>query len=201
MPTGYTHAIEKGIDFRTFALQCARAFGALIEMRDDPMDAPIPREFKPSTHNAEALNKAAAELLRLQSLSVEQCNDEAMLDWITVARSRDEAIAKAEELRKKYVAMLATVNQWEPPTGDHSGLKRFMQEQIESSINGDCSTSYWREMAMPPTDPEAWRDGKVAKIVRDMEYHSKADREERERTAERNEWIKALLASLPGVRA
>ena len=36
MATGYTHAIEKGISFETFALTCARAFGACINLRDEP---------------------------------------------------------------------------------------------------------------------------------------------------------------------
>jgi hypothetical protein len=32
MPTGYTSAIADGIEFKDFALRCARAFGALVEL-------------------------------------------------------------------------------------------------------------------------------------------------------------------------
>lgn len=51
MPTGYTAAVCDGkiTEFPAFALQCARAFGALITMRDDAMNAPIPEEIKPDT--------------------------------------------------------------------------------------------------------------------------------------------------------
>ncbi len=59
MPTGYTAAVQNGTvtRFADFAMNCARAFGALVELRDE-MDAPIPDTFKPSTHHSESLKKA-----------------------------------------------------------------------------------------------------------------------------------------------
>lgn len=51
MPTGYTNRIQNGeiTEFKDFALACARAFGALISMRDDALDAPMPAEILPDT--------------------------------------------------------------------------------------------------------------------------------------------------------
>ena len=60
MPTGYTSKIADGIGFKDFALSCARAFGACIEMRDDPSDKPIPNEFKPNDYHKKRM--AAAKL-------------------------------------------------------------------------------------------------------------------------------------------
>lgn len=54
MPTGYTHKIKDGMTFKEYALRCARNFGALMDMRDDPMDAPIPI-FTPSGYHEEKL--------------------------------------------------------------------------------------------------------------------------------------------------
>ena len=61
MPTGYTHDIPAGITFRQFALNCARAFGANIAMRDDPADKPI-EVYEPSDYSAKAITKATNEL-------------------------------------------------------------------------------------------------------------------------------------------
>ena len=47
MPTGYTAPIKDGISFNDFMWGCARAFGALIMMRDDPPGTPIPERFEP----------------------------------------------------------------------------------------------------------------------------------------------------------
>jgi hypothetical protein len=49
MPTGYTAPIADGMTFEQFALGCARAFGALVTMRDEPSDAPIPERLEPDT--------------------------------------------------------------------------------------------------------------------------------------------------------
>ena len=68
MPTGYTaELMEKGEPFNRFVMRCARAFGALIDLRDAQMDAPIPEKFEPSDYHVKALAKALAELERLDA--------------------------------------------------------------------------------------------------------------------------------------
>ncbi len=62
MPTGYTADIAKGITFQQYAWSCARAFGALVMMRDEPSDAPIPEAFTPSDYHVKALAEARAKL-------------------------------------------------------------------------------------------------------------------------------------------
>ena len=59
MPTGYTDRIYRGVEtsFRTFMLECARGFGALVHLRDEP-GAPIPDVIPPSDYYAVALAKA-----------------------------------------------------------------------------------------------------------------------------------------------
>ena len=66
----YTYElVDKKLTFPQFAMRCARAFGALIEMRDDSMDAPIPDEFSPSDYHVKAKAKAEETLKRLRSIS------------------------------------------------------------------------------------------------------------------------------------
>lgn len=70
MPTGYTaDLMEKGMEFKPFVLQCARAFGALITMRDDSLDAPIPEKFEPDDYHIKKLAEAIQEQKRLQSMT------------------------------------------------------------------------------------------------------------------------------------
>ena len=42
MPTGYTAIIEDdpNCTFEQYLMRCARAFGATVTMRDDPLDKP-----------------------------------------------------------------------------------------------------------------------------------------------------------------
>ena len=62
MPTGYTAPIyegEENFTFKKFAMRCARNFGALIEMRGEPLDAEIDFDkcFQPSDYYKKALER------------------------------------------------------------------------------------------------------------------------------------------------
>lgn len=120
MPTGYTADIANDISFEQFVWRCARGMGALIMMRDDPYDAPVPEEFKPSTYNAEALKEAQARLTALRSMTPEQVKVAAEEAYVAEIERWNEHRDEKQSLRKKYDAMLAKVRAWEPPLdGSH----------------------------------------------------------------------------------
>ena len=69
MPTEYTHYIKDGISFKEFALKCARAFGACITMKEDPMDVEIPK-FKPDTYYHKRLKATLKKWKELDNITV-----------------------------------------------------------------------------------------------------------------------------------
>lgn len=195
MPTGYTHPVQTGevADFPTFAMRCARAFGALIEMRDDPMDASIPDEFTPSPFYAERLKEAEARLVELRQMTP----DEIRAAWSEAVdeavRHRDEYRERKATERRRYMAMLAKVEAWEPPTDEHVGLKEFMVKQLWDSIKLDCGD--W----LPSVDlgtPDEWWRGQVAAAERDIARYRKELAAEKERAEARTRWVRQLRASL-----
>lgn len=194
MPTGYTAPIKDGISFRQYALNCARAFGALVLMRDDPADAPIPERFEPSTWNADRLQEASERLTQLRLMSLADTEREALAAHTEALRSYNERKAEREELRGKYEAMLAQVVAWQAPTADHVEYKKFMETQIRESIDFDC-----REYEDAPTlqSGAEWLAAAIKKAEWDVQYHTREDSKERERTEGRNAWVKALRDSLP----
>lgn len=194
MPTGYTADIAKGIMFKQFAMNCARAFGALVLMRDDPADAPIPEKFEPSDYHVKALAEARAELARLESMGEGMASVAAIKEWEANDSARRVRMAERDELRRKYNAMLAEARAWNPPTPDHVGMRDFMVEQINESIKFDCSSRYDTPEIL--LDGNAWLAQKRAAAMRDVEYHSQENAKEIARAAERTEWVKALRFSL-----
>lgn len=208
MPTGYTAAVADGkiTDLPAFALRCARAFGATVDMRDDNMDAPIPERFEPSGSYRRFAALATDRLLWLQGLSpieaqraMQQEHSAAMAAW------RERSIEDAKT-RVRYQAMLDAVTAWNPPGQDHLRLKDFMLEQIQTSIKHDCGGEYNR-MPRLKRWPEWLRD-KKAETIRAIERHNTADLEELDRVEKRNIWMRQLRASLlcptnttPGGRA
>jgi hypothetical protein len=195
MPTGYTAAIADGITFEQFALGCARAFGALVLMRDDPADAPIPDEFQPSDYHTKALAAARAELLRIERLTVPQARDELAAEWANTEKDRVRRLEEMADLRCKYERMLAAAKAWNAPTSEHEGMRKFMIEQIEESIRFDCGGNYYDTPAAKLELPD-WLATKKANAKKDIDYHEREYAKEVERTNQRTAWVKALRASL-----
>lgn len=198
MPTGYTHGVQTGAitKFDDFAWQCARAFGALVLLRDD-MDAPIPEEFQPSDYHAKAIEAARAELVRLEAMTPEDANAEARRLYEQSAREYEGRVERKAAERHRYEAMLDKVRAWVPPSSDHVGMKDFMIKQLVESIDFDCNGTYDGRMKFQTGDE--WRASAIKEARRSVEYHAAEHAKEVERTESRNRWIKQLRESLRGV--
>lgn len=204
MPTGYTADIYEGkeVSFPDFVMDCARAFGALITMRDDPRDAPIPDEFQPNDYHLREHETALRNLAEAKAWTEDQATEYAEVAYVEAHGAWVEHQLTAKERGERYEAMLAQVQAWEPPTPDHQGLKDFMVEQLESSIKHDADLTdleRWYPEPRQHTGPE-WRQDRIAKAERDIEYHAAEWLKEVERAQQRTEWVWALRHSL-GVSA
>lgn len=195
MPTGYTAAVKDGAvtALPEFAMGCARAFGALIMMRDEPADAPIP-EFQPSDFNAKALEAAIARQAALKEMDPSACEEAALKAYNAQCTSRASEIRERTADRERYESMLEQVKGWEPPTNDHQRFKAFMVEQLQESIKFDCGEYPMSELVH--LTGAQWLAGELQHAQRDIDYHKKAHAEEVERTNGRNAWVKALRESL-----
>lgn len=194
MPTGYTYPVSEQDDFpfEEFVWSCARGFGALVLMRDDPQDAPIP-EFEPDDFYATRAAELRKELAQLAGMSPEAKREGADAayrhDLAFYEKLRDEKLAK----RRRYECMLAKVRDWKPPTCDHAELKRFMADQLEKSIEFDC----YEPEKPKAMDPDAWWEQKVAQTKSSLERAEQSQSDEIQRTKGRNAWVQALNDSVP----
>jgi hypothetical protein len=196
MPTGYTAAIKDGITFNQYVLTCARAFGALIMMRDDPMDAAIPDKFEPESYLFEWVETAKAEVLRIEGLSIDECRAEAKKEYDTALAYRERGIREATDLRAKYNAMLEVTRAWIPPSPDHVGLKDFMIKQIEESIEWDCSTEYY-ERDVPALKPwEQWQREALVQARRSLANKEETLNKSILAAESRTKWVRQLRESL-----
>src|SRR5665213_2401224 len=104
MPTGYTSKLYEGKDqsFNEFVMRCARAFGALITMRDDPSDAPIPDEFTADSYYSERIATTTRELAEVSAWTQTQ--------GINAANASYAAAVESWNQRRIKQAALATRN-------------------------------------------------------------------------------------------
>ena len=196
MPTGYTASIKGGIDFKTFALDCARAFGACVTLRDEPAGGDrIPAVFEPSEYHLKAAEAARSELAALETMGTSELESKATKEWENSEMHRQERLAEKRKLRGAYESMLSKVNSWTPPTMEHDGLKVFMQKQIRESIEWDCNEHYDITPAARVTGSE-WATKRRAKLALDIEYHEREHAAEVSRAEGRTAWVRALRDSL-----
>lgn len=196
MATSYTAPLNDGkaITFEQFVLRCSRAFGALISMRDERLDAPIPTKIEPHTdYYKHSLTRSKRALTRVRAMNTEQARRAALAEWKREQKRRVERILNANDVRYRYQQMLEKVRGWQPPTADHEGLKAFMIEQLESSIDFDTRPQKPLDKPMSAT---AWKKRQIAHLERDIAYSQERLEGELARAAARTGYIQDLLTSL-----
>lgn len=196
MPTAYTAKLmEEGQSFPAFVMTCARAFGALITMRDDPLDAEIPENFKPSNYHVERLSAAKADLARLEKMGDAERVAFGKLKRDQEIEARRAHLDKDRSQNDRLDEARAQVEKWEPPTPEHVGLKDFMLEQINISRHDLSWAEKYLAEAAAKTPAQYYADA-VAGAKRQVEWHTEEQEKEAARARERTEWVKALRESL-----
>jgi hypothetical protein len=201
MPTGYTAAIADDITFDDFVMSCARGIGALVMMRDEPANAPIPERFEPSDYHTKKIAEVTAALGRLADMTDAEAEQSACDAYAAAITAQAAAIHRNDTLREKYNAMLAKVEAWQSPSDDHEWLKKFMVVQIMSSIDFDCNNRYYRDQKHAKLTGAEWRAQEEAKARKDIAYHEAENAKEIERTEARNTWLRQLRESLKPTNA
>jgi hypothetical protein len=196
MSTGYTHNVMDGkiTEFSEFALQCARAFRALITMRDDPQNATIPDEFKPEPYYQEKLAGAKEHMLTLQTMLPEQREIDCKKDYEEQVASKAKYKARAVLENERLEAMEKQVLAWVPPSAKHIEMKNFMLDQIEISKN-DLSY-YDRYDKIEKKTSKEWYYEQFEKAQKDIGYYAAEWEKEVERAKSRTLWVKQLRESL-----
>jgi hypothetical protein len=196
MPTGYTAAVGDGTitDFTEYALQCARAFGACVTLRDEPLGSEIP-EFEASDYNAKKLAEAEKALSDFLAMTEPERRELHAAEHTKNIEAAEQGIAQKTEQRERYEAMLEKAKLFRSPSPEHTEYATFLVSQLEESIGWDCDTSYYEKLQRPVPFAE-WKSKKIKDLSRDFEYHTKGHQEELERTASRNKWVRQLKEAL-----
>lgn len=163
-------------------------------MRDEPHGAPIPKKFEVSTYHAKELEKAHETLKQITSRTEEDWY-QAWHNYIKVVQAKQlQFKERNESTAHKYNAILKQVQDWLPPTPDHQGLKEFMVEQIQSSLEFDCISDKYAPKAL---GFDEWKEMERSSALRDVDYHTREWEAEKRRVAGRNKWLEQLRESVP----
>jgi hypothetical protein len=196
MPTGYTEIIstKPEVTFEEFALRCARAFGALIMLRDESIDASLPQKIEATDYHLRKGAEAEKWLATVREMSPDECERQAARQFEKADVDWRKSEAERKALGERYRAMIAKVMAWNPPTPDHQGLKQFMLQQLRESLEWDAKS--YPELRPKRLSGADWLSEEMAKARRDIAYHAEEYQSEVKRAADRNEWLQKLRQSL-----
>lgn len=197
MPTGYTAFIgdNNDVDVKQFMLNCSRAFGALIHMRDDSMKKEIHLpEVDP--YYSDRLTEALENHQAFIKLSEDEVR--AMyIEELSENKKKEEAYElEKKKLKAKYEIYLNAIIRWEPPTPDHNEYKNFMIDQITESIDFDCKSYsvYTIDISF-----EEWYDNKLDSLTRNVDYYGQEFDKHQKKILGARKWIKTLMESIENV--
>jgi hypothetical protein len=198
MPTGYTSYIyDGGKDFTKFAINCARAFGALVNMRDEPNDAQIPEEIVSDSYHTLALAKAKKELKKLEKLSVYEASIKASKEHESIIKEAKKQIALIESRKKRYEYMLKKAEEYVSPSPEHDTYKEFMIQQIKSSLEFDCDNSFYvSDLRNKKLTGKEWLKNNISLYKGTIKYHEVCVVKENENAKKKTAWLKNLRISL-----
>lgn len=203
MPTGYTAGILNGeiTTFPQFAKQCMRNFGAMIHLRDEPLN----KEYEPripSDYYNNNINLAKANLEKYNILSDCEIIEMVKLELEESKTYHLTAIETNKHNLKILEDMLKEVNLFVPPTETHVNFKTFMASQLTCTIDFDCNGRYHIdelisiERKLSNLDAKNLRIELIEKTNNELIYVQKNYAEELKRCEDSNEWALQILGCL-----
>lgn len=194
MPTGYTAILgeKDSVSLKEFVYICSHAFVY------DSSGVDLPKKLEPSDYYIQRIKECLGELEKINHLYPHEAKEEEIKE----REKRDEEIKKyisdKKLLRRKYESMRHEVNAWTPPSDEHTGLKKFMIEQLNKSIDFDCDYSYYKPLQV--LSGEEWISKKQQELQKSLKYYEDESMKEFERIKQHNNWIQQLRESFEGVK-
>jgi hypothetical protein len=191
MTTGYTAALCDGEQsFKEFVIHCACAF-----FYDT---AALPPKWTPDSYYKDRVAEQKVELAEIEKMGMAEAEREAGKEYARIKREFDKSDREKVAMKGRLLAMRGKVADWAPPTNDHVALKKFMLEQIDSTIDFDTKSSdAFRPKRKTGGD---WLREKIAALKGGIKDDEKHYEEEVKRAEQRNDWCDALRASLKGIK-
>jgi predicted Zn-ribbon and HTH transcriptional regulator len=201
MPTGYTYQIEEGkIDTaEEFLKICARNFGALMHMREEPLSNPIRKDVIDNYYDKD-IKECQRMIEETQEMTEGDIVRDIMKRYDDEVKRYKDAYESGKKINDRYKKVLKEVLDWNPPTSEHQALKKFAIDQINMCMD-DFYLSYKDKKPKKTSLEDAKLIAKSHKINRlkvlteDLK-HAIEKKEKIEKIIEdNNKWIDELLNS------
>lgn len=203
MPTGYTSYIEDGeiTTGKDFLKLCTRAFGVAVDLKDEPLSVPTPEFIEPDRYYEDKYNEALEKLKSFVNMSKEDIKKEMKEKHDKDIEYYKRYLDKANSRNEKYGKVRKEVENWNPPTPEHVGLKKFALEQIDMCMESQTTIDSYAHRIKKEFDDS---DEAVEKYIKTTTDNHRGNVDWRleewinalKSVKEKNEWMRQFLNSL-----
>lgn len=194
----YAQAVEDGKTptLAEYAKHAARGWGVLYVMRDASPDAPIPERLEGSTYDQDRLAEAEAAYSVARAMTLHEAAVAAEEEHATLLAHHRDFEAREQAKTERVQAMLAEVEAWEV-SEEMAPFRAWLIEDLNRSLAHLAAPMGWN--APGRKDAQEYREYRIAKAEKDIEYHRERAVEQAARTEERDRWLAAFWNDLPKV--
>lgn len=200
MKTGYTDAISKGdTSAKNFIMRCARGFGALAFMRDEPLDALIPETIPEETYYIECYERECKRLEELKAMTPEDIHREAQKEYEDNKLKWEKTVENDLAENAKYDEMIKKVEAWDCSINlDLQPLKDYALDQLRI-----CKTDpEWAKRHLEDIEPQSdedWYRYEMESCLRDISHFRDKIEKDKKWNADCNKWLSDLRKSLENI--
>jgi hypothetical protein len=198
--TGYTAGIESG-EYKSpkdFLKRCLRQFGVLISMRDEPLNAPIPKEIKVDSYYPNELKEAEKIYKDMSNKPDSYWKKEYEKEWAKAKKSLDDVIAKNAAETRTLENYATAIRNWDC-SNNCKPLKDFALDQLARTkpVRTDFDLEYLKDLEKKGV--EGYKKDQLDFYQRDIELAKEHLEEEKKDVAEKNKYLKEFLDEIEKV--
>lgn len=193
MPSKLTEKIKDGMTFKEFVIKCASTYYPPVGKPIQSANNDLP-ETEADPYHLNELSKARDALAKLRAMSNEEIAEWYEKKYEKDAKTFIKESERLEKLQMNYLEIIDELNKWKPSSVLHISFKAFMRKHLMESATADCNP----DLLVSPTkcDPLKAHQTEIERLEEDIQYHELRYKIEVEKTTERNQWIRQLLADL-----
>lgn len=203
MPTSYTAKIIEGEvkDFKSFAKLCMRNFGACMHMRDYPLEEAYFKS-EPSDYYLGRIEEEKRKIEAFRNLTDQEIIDEKIDSIKNSIKRHKKKIIELGKLRDKLETFREEIISWTPPGEDYLEIKKFMLDQIETTIRHDCDIDYHSyQLSQLDPDPKKINPSEIREsYIKDSEtsisLYLKRHADDIQLCEDKHQWVVKLLESV-----
>lgn len=195
--TGYTSLIAQGeiTTAKDFLKICLRAFGVLVEMRDEPLSANIPTQIEKNDFYSKKKEQAEKKLKELKAFFPKQWEEMLKKEIKATKETLKKGEEKAEKERMLLDRLTREICGWQCDK-EFRDVKNFALEQL-GRTREETFLEVWQKLnTLENFTWKTFKKQKIEELEKETAYYEKKEQKEKKRQKEKQDFLDKFFLNL-----